>query len=142
MRRRRLLGGGAAFVALAPVNASAQLRIENARPGLSPGGRPGVDEALRRTVSLVLRAEARRGGLPESMMDPTPLSDAEFAAFVVGQKLPDGQPVDAVPARINRRLPHAKSNSVWAVAGESLIEVDPVRLRVLSIAHDVLPPKL
>lgn len=140
MTRRRTLALLLAALSAAP--AAAQLRGQLGRPGVSPGGRPGVDEALLRTVKLVLRAEARRGGLPAFMTDPEPLSDEELAQLEVGARLPDGFPAELAPARVNRRLPHARGGSVWAVAGRWMIEVDPVRLRILSIAPNVLPPEL
>ena len=140
MTRRRTLALLISALAAAP--AAAQLRGELGRPGVSPGGRPGVDEALVRTVKLVLRAEARRGELPASMTDPEPLSEQEIAALEIGARLPEDFPAELAPARVNRRLPHARGGSVWAVAGRWMIEVDPVRLRILSIAPDVLPPEL
>jgi hypothetical protein len=138
MRRRALL----LAAALAPLAAAAQLDLDAGRPGVSPGGRPGVDEALRRTVTLVLRAEARRGELPAFITDPQPLDPEQEIALVPGGRLDPDFPAQAVPARLNRRLPHARGGSVWAAAGRWLIEVDPVRLRVLSVAPDVLPPPL
>jgi hypothetical protein len=138
MRRRALL---AALLA-APLPAAAQLGSQLGRPGVSPGGRPGVDAALVRTVTLVLRAEGRRGTLPESMTDPTPLDAEWLSQLAVGERLSPDFPAELAPARVNRRLPHARGGSVWAIAGTWMIEVDPVRLRVLSIAPDVLPPDL
>jgi hypothetical protein len=139
MRRRFLLG---AALALAPLAAAAQLGAQLGRPGVSPGGRPGVDAALVRTVTLVLRAEARQGRLPDFMTDPEPLPDDQIALLTEGARLAEDFPAQLVPARVNRRLPHARGGSVWAVAGTWMIEVDPVRLRVLSIAPDVLPPDI
>jgi hypothetical protein len=43
---------------------------------------------------------------------------------------------------VDRRLPHARGSSIWVVAGTWMLEVDPARNRILSIAHDVLPPQL
>lgn len=140
MTRRRALLTCALAALAAP--AVAQLGGELGRPGVSPGGRPGVDEALVRTVKLVLRAEARRGGLPEAMTDPETLSADELAMLEVGARLPDDFPATLAPPRVNRRLPHARGGSVWAVAGAWMVEIDPVRLRILSIAPDVLPPEL
>ena len=139
MTRRALL---ALLAAASPLAARAQIGSELGRPGLSPGGRPGVDEALVRTVKLVLRAEARRPGLPDWMTDPEPLSEDELDQLRVGARLSSEFPARLAPARVNRRLPHARGGSVWAVAGAWLIELDPVRLRILSIAPDVLPPVL
>jgi|OM-RGC.v1.025547146 hypothetical protein len=141
MTRREALVAMAAASALARP-ASGQIRGELGRPGVSPGGRPGVDEALIRTVTLVLRAEARRGGLPAQMMDPQPLTEEQKAELRVGARLPDDFPATLAPARVNRRLPHARGSSVWAVAGRWMVELDPVRLRILSVAPDVLPPAL
>jgi hypothetical protein len=139
MIRRAFLVG----LALLPAAARAQLSPDGAsRPAISRGGRPGVDEALRRTVSLVLRAEARQNALPPFMADPEPLSEAQMAALVVGGPIPDDVPLEAAPDSVNRRLPHASSRTIWAVAGTALIEVDPIRNRILGIAHDVLPPDL
>ena len=140
MTRREALAIFAAAALARP--SSAQIREELGRPGVSPGGRPGVDEALIRTVTLVLRAEARRGGLPTEMMDPQPLTEEQRAALRVGARLPDDFPATLTPARVNRRLPHARGSSVWAVAGRWMVELDPVRLRILSVAPDVLPPAL
>lgn len=140
MRRRAFL---ALLLAATPVMAAAQLTSPGGgRPGISAGGRPGVDEALRRTVTLVLRAEARMGALPPFLTDPEPLTEEQEAILVVGARLPDDFPVNQVPASIDRRLPHARGGSVWAAAGASLIEVDPVRMRIMSVAYDVLPPEL
>lgn len=141
MRRRALL----AALALIPAAALAQLRLDTpaeSRPAVSPGRRAGVDEALRRTVTLVLRAEARSAGLPPELADPKPVAEEIIASLVVGQRLPEGVEAFGVPDRINRRLPHARGGSVWASVGATLIEIDPVRLNVLSIAHDVLPPQM
>jgi hypothetical protein len=138
MRRRAFLTG----LLIAPLPAAAQLGGQLGRPGGSPGGRPGVDAALIRTVTLVLRAEARRDGLPEFMTDPSPLDESLTAQLVVGERIAEDFPAQLAPARVNRRLPHARGGSVWAVAGTWMIEVDPVRLRILSIAPDVLPPDI
>jgi len=138
MIRRAALAGVAA---LAAAPALAQLGGLSGRTGVR-GNRRGVDEALRRTVSLVLRAEARRGALPPEMSDPQPLSPEQEALLMVGAVLPDDFPATPVPEAINRRLPHARGGSVWIAAGFTLIELDPTRLRVLSVAPDVLPPQL
>ncbi len=132
-------------VALAPQAADAQLRLDapsDSRPAISPGRREGYDEALRRTVTLVLRAEARSQGLPAELTDPPPVPDDVIASLATGERLPEGVEAFAVPDRVNRRLPHARGGSVWASVGTSLIEIDPVRLIVLSIAHGVLPPQM
>jgi hypothetical protein len=130
-------------VALAPVAARAQpLDLGDARPGIAPGGRPGVDEALRRTVSLVLRAEARAGTLPPSMTEAVALPEDMLGRIVAGDRLPEDIPIEPAPHAVNRRLPHARSSSVWVIAGTWLVEINPVRRTVLSIAHDVLPPSL
>lgn len=131
-----------AALGLAPVAAVAQLDHSISRPGIGPGRREGVDEALRRTVSLVLRAEARSGGLTPELSDPQPLPEDMLDALVVGERLPDDFPVTAAPDNVNRRLPHVRRGSVWASAGTWMIEVDPVRMRILSVAPDVLPPEL
>lgn len=112
------------------------------RPGVRRGERPGVDEALRRTVTLVLRAEARTGGLPEFMMDPAPLPDDIADALVPGGPIPDGLVYQPVPDSVDRRLPHARRGSTWVAAGTWMIEIDPIRRRIVLIAHDVLPPVL
>jgi hypothetical protein len=128
-------------LALSPAAATAApLDTRSSRPGI--GRRAGVDEALRRTVTLVLRAEARSNGLPEFMTDPTPLPEETLALIVRGERLPPDLELEPAPDSVNRRLPHARTSSVWAAAGTWLIEVDPVRRTVLAIAHDVLPPDL
>lgn len=139
MRRRAALA--LPFLLLA-APALSQIGAELGRPGVSPGGRPGVDEALRRTVRLVLRAEARSGTLPESMTDPEPLPPERLAELRLGARLSDDFPATLAPPNVNRRLPHARGSSVWAVAGTWMVELDPVRMRILSLAHDVLPPEL
>lgn len=139
MRRRRLI---ALALALPPAAALAQLGPVTGRSGMDVGRRPGVDEALRRTLALVLRAEARSNGLPPELSDPQPLSEAQIAVLVVGGRLPDDFPATAAPAGVDRRLPHARGGSVWASAGTWMIEVDPVRMRILTVAPDVLPPDL
>lgn len=138
MTRRAALAGVAA---LAAAPALAQLGGLSGRTGVR-GARRGVDEALRRTVTLVLRAEARRGALPPEMTDPQPLSPENEDMLRVGARLPEDFPATPVPDSINRRLPHARGSSVWITAGLSLVELDPTRLRVLSVAYDVLPPQL
>lgn len=138
-RRALILG-----LLVAPLPAFAQLRMQEpteSRPAISPGRREGVNEALRRTVTLVLRAEARSNGLPPELSDPAPVAEEVIGSLRTGQRLPEGVEAFAVPDRINRRLPHARGGSVWASVGATLIEIDPVRLTVLSIAYDVLPPE-
>ena len=139
--RRSLLG--AALVAPATVwppatDAAAQDGI--GRPGVRRGVRPGVDEALQRTVRLVLRAEARSGTLPLFMTDPIPLSEEDAQRLTPGGPLPDDIEVQTVPAAVDRRLPHARRGSVWVAAGTWMMEIDPIRRRIMSIAYDVLPP--
>jgi len=139
MRRRRIV---ALMLALVPAAALAQLGPVTGRSGMDIGRRPGVDEALRRTLTLVLRAEARSNGLPSDLSDPQPLSAEQIALLAVGARLPDNFPVTAAPPGVDRRLPHARGGSVWASAGTWMIEVDPVRMRILTVAPDVLPPEL
>ena len=139
MRRRTLL---AALAALAPAAATAQLSEALGGGRTAIQRRPGVDEALRRTVRLVLRAEARANGLPGFLTDPQPLDEALLDLLTPGARLPEDFPLIPAPDSVNRRLPHVRRNSVWAAAGAWLVEVDPVRLVVLSVAHDVLPPEL
>ncbi|TVQ55163.1 MAG: hypothetical protein EA355_10585, partial [Rhodobacteraceae bacterium] len=130
-----------AFLAAAPAAAAAQLLPRDpGRPAISRGGRPGVDEALRRTVTLVLRAEARQTVLPLFMLEPEPLAEDQMARLVVGAPVPEDVALEPAPESVNRRLPHSSSRTIWAVAGTAMVEVDPIRNRVLSIAHDVLPP--
>jgi hypothetical protein len=138
MRRRVLLSG----LLLAPLAARAQETADLGRPGLRRGSRPGVDEALRRTVTLVLRAEARSGTLPDFMADPAPLDEAVADAILPGGPIPGGLDYRPVPENIDRRLPHARRGSVWVAAGPWMIEIDPVRRLVVLIAHDVLPPEM
>ncbi len=127
---------------LTPVGASAILDGARPDPSVSSQTRPGVDRALQRTVTLVLRAEARSNGLPATMTDPAVLDAEQMAKLVVGARLPDEIEAVTVPPSLNRRLPHVRGESVWAVVGTALIEVDPVRLTILSVALDVLPPQL
>lgn len=137
MKRRALI----AALALVPAAAAAQfVPGDPGRPAISRGGRPGVDEALRRTISLVLRAEARQNALPAFMTDPVPLDEEAMAALVVGRPVPQDVALESAPDSVNRRLPHSSSRTVWAVAGTAMIEIDPIRNRILAIAHDVLPP--
>ena len=138
MRRRLLLSLPVLLLAGAARPQVADL----GRPGVRRGSRPGVDEALRRTVSLVLRAEARVGGLPDFMMDPAPLPDAQADALVPGGPLPEGLVYEPVPDSVDRRLPHSRRGSVWVAAGPWMMEIDPIRRRVVLIAHDVLPPQI
>jgi hypothetical protein len=138
MRRRALLSG----LLLAPLAGRAQEIADIGRPGLRRGSRPGVDEALRRTVTLVLRAEARSGTLPEFMADPPALDEAMADRIVPGGPIPEGLDYRPVPDSIDRRLPHARRGSVWVAAGPWMVEIDPVRRLVVLIAHDVLPPEM
>lgn len=140
MTRRRAAAGALALT-LAPLAATAR-DFGPGRPGIAQGGRPGVDESLQRTVALVLRAEARANGLPAFMTDPTPLSEAQLAALAVGGPLPEDIAVERAPPGVDRRLPHARGSSIWVVAGTWMLELDPARNRILSIAYDVLPPQL
>lgn len=133
-----LLPGAAA---LAAGSTGAQV-ADVGRPGVRRGARPGVDEALRRTVTLVLRAEARAGNLPAFMTDPEPLPDALADQLEPGGPLPEALTYQPVPDSIDRRLPHARRGSIWVAAGPWMIEIDPIRRRVVLIAHDVLPPEL
>jgi hypothetical protein len=138
---RRFAAAGALAMAFAPLAALGR-DFGLGRPGIAPGGRPGVDESLQRTVALVLRAEARANGLPGFMTDPTPLSEAQMAALSIGGPLPEDIAVERAPPGVDRRLPHARGSSIWVVAGTWMLEIDPARNRILSIAHDVLPPQL
>jgi hypothetical protein len=124
---------------LAPAAAAAR-DFGLGRPGIAR--RPGADEALRRTVSVVLRAEARSNGLPDFMTDPTPLTEEEAASLTLGGPVPDTLAVQPAPEGVDRRLPHARGGSIWVAAGTWMLEVDPTRNRILAIAHDVLPPEL
>jgi hypothetical protein len=139
-RRRFLLTAAAGLTAAA---ASAQDDpADFGRPGVRRGSRPGVDEALRRTVSLVLRAEARSNPLPDFMADPEPLPEAIAAQIAPRGPIPEDMVFQRVPDRVDRRLPHSRRGSVWIAAGTWMMEVDPVRRRIILIAHDVLPPDL
>jgi hypothetical protein len=138
MKRRALI---AALIA-APFTAAAQLGQSLGGQHLVPrGARPVADEALRRTVSLVLRAAARRGALPPALTDPQPLTEEEYATLRPGSRISPDFPAEAVPEAINDRLPHARSATIWASAGTWMIEVDPTRFVVLTVAPDVLPPE-
>jgi hypothetical protein len=139
MNRRALVFA----IALVPAAALAQLGQSMDRPILAPSGaKPLADEAIRRTVTLILRAAARRGALSPELTDPQPLTDEFYDQLRVGARLSPEFPAIAVPVAINDRMPHARSGSIWASAGSWLIEVDPVRLTVLTIAPEVLPPDL
>lgn len=139
MRRRLLV----ASLGLVLAGAGwAQVVVDTGRPGVRRGARPGVDEALRRTVTLVLRAEARSNGLPDFMMDPPPLPDEMAEALAPGGPIPAGLVYQPVPESVDRRLPHARRGSTWVTAGPWMIEIDPIRGLVILIAHDVLPPEL
>jgi hypothetical protein len=138
MRRRFLVATMSVLLAGAARTQVADI----GRPGVRRGQRPGVDEALRRTVSLVLRAEARSNGLPDFMMDPAPLPDEIAALLVPGAAIPEALVFQPVPDSVDRRLPHANRGSVWVAAGTWMVEIDPIRSRIVLIAHDVLPPAL
>jgi hypothetical protein len=139
--RRRLLLAASAFLVAGPLPAQDD-PSDFGRPGVRRGSRPGVDEALRRTVTLVLRAEARSNPLPDFMSDPEPLPEAMGAQIAPGAPIPADMVFQRVPDRIDRRLPHSRRGSVWIAAGTWMMEVDPVRRRVILIAHDVLPPDI
>ncbi len=139
MRRRTLV---AALAAMVPTAVASQLSEALGGGRTAIQRRPGVDEALRRTVTLVLRAEARSNGLPDFLTDPQPLTDEQLENLTTGARLPEDFPLIPAPEGVNRRLPHTRGGSVWAAAGTWMVEVDPVRLVVLSVAHDVLPPDL
>jgi hypothetical protein len=142
-RRAVVLGLGATFGAiLGAAPAAAQLDALLSGRTAVGGNRAGVDEALRRTVTLVLRAEARRAPLPPAFTNPQPLTPQQAALLVKGATLPRDFPAIPATEAMNRRLPHARGGSVWVVAGSAMLEIDPTRLRVLSVAHDVLPPDL
>ena len=135
--RRRLL------LALPLLGLAPALRAQDlGRPGVRRGARPGVDEAVRRTVSLVLRAEARTGGLPDFMTDPAPLPEAMADALLPDAPIPPDLVYQPVPESIDRRLPHARRGSVWVAAGTWMLEVDPIRRRIILIAGEVLPPEI
>lgn len=138
MIRRRVLALSLLLLA-GPVLAQV---ADAGRPGVRRGERPGVDEALRRTVTLVLRAEARSGSLPDFMMDPAPLPDAMAEVLAPGGAIPAGLVYQPVPESVDRRLPHARRGSTWVAAGPWMIEIDPIRRQIVLIAHDVLPPSL
>lgn len=140
-RRKAIAGLGAAFAAI----------TFGARPGLAQRigeedlGRPGIkaeaSEALISTVRLVLRSTyARRPEiLPDFMLEPRPMAPEVEEALAVRRPIPDPLRDQPVPASLNRRLPHSRGSSVWAVGGRDLIEVDPVRLTVLNIVRDAIP---
>ncbi|MFN3613082.1 MAG: hypothetical protein ACK4WC_00780 [Rubrimonas sp.] len=134
---RRAFTAGA--LALVPAAAAAQLG-QSLPQGGGRAPRPAVDEALRRTVTLVLRSAARSGSLPDFATNPEPLSEELLAELRVGARLSPEFPANAMPDAINNRLPHVRGGSIWAAAGTWLIEVDPVRLVVLTVAPDMLPP--
>jgi hypothetical protein len=138
MDRRAFVIGA---LALIPTAAAAQLGQSLPRGGVR-APRPAVDEALRRTVTLVLRSAARSGSLPDFATDPQPLPDEMLAELRVGARLSPEFPANAMPDAINNRLPHVRGGSIWAAAGTWLIEVDPVRLTVLTVAPDMLPPEV
>ncbi len=141
--RRRVIGGIAAtpivWLALGAGPAGAQ------RIGADDLGRPGLEaeasEALVSTVRLVLRSTyARRfDTLPDFMREPRPMAPEVAEALAVRKPIPDPLRDQPVPAALNRRLPHSRGSSVWAVGGRDLIEVDPVRLTVLNIVRDAIP---
>jgi hypothetical protein len=138
--RRTFLMGAAAALTL-PAAAWPQA-AGLGRPGVRRGERPGVDESLRRTVRLVLRAEARTQPLPDFMIDPEPLPDDVAALLLPDGALPPDIPIAPVPDRVDRRLPHSRRGSIWVAAGTWMMEVDPVRRLIILIAHDVLPPDI
>lgn len=140
MITRRTLVGTALLATVWPPVTDAAAQDGIGRPGVRRGARPGVDEALQRTVRLVLRAEARSGALPPFMTDPVPLPEEDAQRLVPGGPLPEDIEVQPVPAAVDRRLPHARRGSVWVVAGTWMMEIDPIRRLVMSIAYDVLPP--
>lgn len=132
MRRRVVIG-----LLLAPLAARAQLLQDLVQP--EDDRRAGAGAALRRTVALVLRAEARSGTLPEGLMAPEP---APLERLRVGEKLPGDVVARVLPPRINRRLPHKRDATVWAAIGDALAEIDPVRLTLQSLVPGALPPRL
>lgn len=138
MRRRAFVLGA---LALTPAAGWAQLGQSLPLGGVR-APRPAVDESLRRTVMLVLRSAARSGVLPDFATDPQPLPEDILAELRVGARLSPEFPAQAMPDAINSRLPHVRGGSIWAAAGTWLIEVDPVRLNVLTVAPDMLPPEL
>jgi len=141
--RRRLIRWMAAApliqMAVAPGPARAQ------RIGGDGLGRPGLQaeasDALISTVRVVLRSTyaRHRDTLPDYMLQPQPLAPEIAEALAVRQPLPDPLRDQPVPVSLNRRLPHTRGASVWAVGGRDLIEVDPVRLTVLNIVRDAIP---
>ena len=139
--RRRVAAGLAALgsVAIWPAGPSAQ-RIGG--EGLSrPGLQAEASEALTSTVMLVMRSTyaRHRETLPDFMLAPQPMSPDVADGLAVRQPLPDPLRDKPVPVSLNRRLPHTRGSSVWAVGGRDLIEVDPVRLTVLNIVRDAIP---
>ena len=141
LQRRRFLLAAVAALAAGPARAQDD-PADFGRPGVRRGSRPGVDEALRRTVRLVLRAEARSNPLPDFMADPEPLPEEIAAQIAPRSPIPEDMVFQRVPDRVDRRLPHSRRGSVWIAAGTWMMEVDPVRRRIILIAHDVLPPDL
>lgn len=144
--RRRMIGWVAAGcltpMALSPGRAQAQ-RIGG--EGLSrPGLQAEASEALVSTVRLVLRSTyaRHRDTLPDYMLEPQPMAPEIAEALAVRQPLPEPLRDQPVPVSLNRRLPHTRGSTVWAVGGRDLIEVDPVRLTVLSIVRDAIPEPL
>lgn len=141
--RRRLV----AWLAAAPL-AGAALRpapVRAQRIGGEGMARPGLQaeasEALISTVVLVLRSTyaRHRDTLPDFMLHPQPLPPEIAEALAVRAPLPEPLRDQPVPVSLNRRLPHTRGSSVWAVGGRDLIEVDPARLTVLNIVRDAIP---
>ncbi len=135
-----------AWVAAAPLLAVAQpLPARAQRIGGEGLARPGLQaeasEALISTVRLVLRSTyaRHRETLPDFMLQPQPMAPEVAEALAVKRPLPDPLRDQPVPVSLNRRLPHTRGASVWAVGGRDLIEVDPVRLTVLNIVRDAIP---
>ncbi len=106
-----------------------------------PGIQAEASDALISTVKLVLRSTyaRHRETLPDFMLKPQPMAPEIAEALAVRKPLPDPLRDKPVPASLNRRLPHSRGSSVWAVGGRDLIEVDPVRLTVLNIVRDAIP---
>lgn len=140
--RRRVV----AWIAAAPLLAAAPcLPARAQRIGGDGLNRPGLQaeasEALVSTVRLVLRSTyaRHRDTLPDFMLAPQPMAPEVAEALAVRRPLPDPLRDRPVPVSLNRRLPHTRGSSVWAVGGRDLIEVDPVRLTVLNIVRDAIP---
>ena len=132
-------------LALAATPILAPQAQEGGRIGAPATGRTGIQmeasEALASTVRLVLRTVYRRdpGSLPDYMLAPRPMAPEIAEALAVRARLPEPLRDRPAPLELNRRLPHSRGGSVWAVGGRDMIEVDPVRLTVLAIVRDALP---